>query len=161
MRLRRAVATLLDDYVQPLTASAYEDALFDLATTLETVAGGAKPTAGVNRRAAMLARDFIDADAVRHFSLGELERVTRRSRWQLSRDFRAVFGTSPYRYAMLRRLERGRTMMLHGHAIADAAAACGFADQSHFGRSFKKSFGMTPNAWLGAVAGAHDRSIPA
>jgi AraC-like DNA-binding protein len=95
---------------------------------------------------------------VRDVSLSDLEQVTRRDRWQLSRDFRATFGTSPYRYLTARRLDRARRMMLEGGSTAGIAISCGFSDQSHFGRLFKKTFGLTPNAWLRAQ-GAHDRSI--
>jgi AraC-like DNA-binding protein len=159
--LYSAVRALLDDYDQPVTTDVYQDWLFDLASALGRVAGAPKTISRINRGAVMRARDFIDARLAHDVSLDELARVTQHDRWQLSRDFRTLLGTSPYRYLILRRLDRAREMMLNGHTIADAAAACGFADQSHFGRSFKKSFGMTPNAWLGAVAGAHDRSIPA
>lgn len=160
-RLHGAVFALLDDYERPLTGAEYQYALFDLATALERVAGGAPTIGRVNWRAARQARAFIDAGLEREVSLSELERATRHDRWQLSRDFRALFGTSPYRYSVLRRLDKARAMMLAGQSIADAAAACGFADQSHFGRQFKKSFGLTPNAWLKAMAHAHDRSRPA
>jgi AraC-like DNA-binding protein len=108
----------------------------------------------------MRAREFTEARLDRSVSLEDLERSTCHDRWQLSRDFRAVFGTSPYRYVILRRLDRARRMMLDGHAIAESAHDCGFSDQSHFGRLFKKAFGLTPNAWLHAMSRAHDRSIP-
>lgn len=153
-RLYRAVCALLDDYERPLTEAEYQHALFDLATALEDVAGGAPPLGHVNRRAATQARALIDAGLEREVSLSELERATRHDRWQLSRDFRALFGTSPYRYLVLRRLDKARAMMLAGQSIADAATACGFADQSHFGRQFKKSYGLTPHAWRTAVARA-------
>jgi AraC-like DNA-binding protein len=31
--------------------------------------------------------------------------------------------------------------------LIDIAAVCGFSDQSHFGRVFKRTFGLTPGAW--------------
>ena len=158
-RLVAAVCALLEDYDRPLTGIAWQDALYDLAIALQAVAGTRGAMKRVNRAAAASARDYIDAHVEAGFSLEDLERATRHDRWQLSRDFRALFGTSPYRYLILRRLDRARRMMLAGHASAEVADACGFADQSHFARHFRKAFGLTPNAWLTAVA--HDHSIPA
>jgi AraC-like DNA-binding protein len=36
--------------------------------------------------------------------------------------------------------------------LAHAAAAAGFADQSHMTRIFTRQFGFTPGAWQQAVA---------
>jgi AraC-like DNA-binding protein len=81
-------------------------------------------------------------------TLGELARAVGRDRWQLWRDFRAAFGTSPYRDRLLRRLDRARALLIAGHPIADAAATCGFADHSHFTRRTKRRSGCprTPAA---------------
>ncbi|HVU20565.1 MAG TPA: AraC family transcriptional regulator [Rhizomicrobium sp.] len=157
-RLRRAVSALLDDFEHPLSELEEHDALTDLAHVLAAVAGRTAATRASDRRAALAARDYIEAHLIRNISLRELERETRRDRWQLSRDFRATFGTSPYRYLTARRLDRARRMMLEGGSTAGIAISCGFSDQSHFGRLFKKTFGLTPNAWLRAQ-GAHNRSI--
>jgi AraC-like DNA-binding protein len=157
-RLFSAVRALLDDYERPLTGLAYHDALYDLAIALQAVAGAGKAIKPVNRDAAIRARDYIDNHVVTGFSLDDLERASHHDRWQLSRDFRALFGTSPYRYLILRRLDRARGMMLEGDAHANVAMACGFSDQSHFVRQFRKAFGLTPSAWLSAIS--HNRSIP-
>jgi AraC-like DNA-binding protein len=39
--------------------------------------------------------------------------------------------------------------MLRGSetSLADIALACGFADQSHFTRTFTRVFGISPGAW--------------
>lgn len=160
LRLRLAISALLTDYDRQLNELEQQDALYALSIALLELSGGTWPIKGVNRAAAMCARDYIDDRVDYGFSLDDLERVTRHSRWQLSRDFRAMFGTSPYRYLIARRLDRARRMMLAGSATAEAAIACGFSDQSHFGRLFKKSFGMTPNAWISATGGPHNCSIP-
>lgn len=157
-RLHRAAAALLGDYERPLSKLEYQDALYDLAFALQAAAGAAVAIKRANREAAAGARDYIEANLSRGFSLEELERATGHCRWQLSRDFRAMFGTSPYRYLTLRRLDIARRMMRDGGAIAQIAHDCGFSDQSHFGRVFKQAYGLPPKAWLRGVRRPHDRS---
>lgn len=159
-RLRRAVLALLGDFDRPLSRLELQDGLFDVATALERVARRPTPPAIANRAAAMWARHYIEAHLDAAFSLADLEAATGHARWQLSRDFRAMFGTSPYRYLVMRRLDRARAMMLAGQGIAETALGSGFADQSHFSRMFKRAFGLTPNLWRAAVLGPHDRSRP-
>lgn len=151
-RLRRAVLALLGDFDRPLTELALQDGLYDLATALEWAARRRAPAPVANRAAAMNARGYIEAHLDAAFSLADLEAETGHGRWQLSRDFRALFGTSPYRYLVMRRLDRARDMMLAGEGIAETALGSGFADQSHFSRTFKRAYGLTPHAWRRALA---------
>ncbi len=157
-RLHRAAAALLQDYERQLTRLERDDALYDLALALREAAGSAVAIKRANREAATGARDYIEANLTGGFSLEDLERATGHCRWQLSRDFRAMFGTSPYRYLILRRLDLARRMMRTGGAIAEIAHACRFSDQSHFGRVFKQAYGLTPKAWLMGVRRSHDHS---
>lgn len=99
-------------------------------------------------RAAERARDYIHEFLTQPISLDELERVSGRDRWSLSRDFRALYGTSPYRYLTLRRLDRVRHLLLGGSVPSDAALIAGFADQSHMTRQFKQAYGLSPGHWL-------------
>jgi AraC-like DNA-binding protein len=51
------------------------------------------------------------------------------------------------------RLVRARRMLAAGEPPAAAAAACGFADQSHLGRWFRRAYGLTPGAYRDAALG--------
>ena len=153
--LRRAVGALLEDLAHPLDTLEFEQALHDLTVALLAVAGLEAPARIANHAAVTCARDFIEANLDRSLQLEDLERATGYDRWQLSRDFRALLGASPWRFLIFRRLDRARRMMTDGQCLADVAHACGFSDQSHFTRHFKKAFGMTPKAWVAA----HKRSV--
>jgi AraC-like DNA-binding protein len=92
-------------------------------------------------------REFLDANVEKIVSSAELEAVSGLSRYAVARHFRACLGTSPYRYLVMRRLDRVRSLIRHGATLVDAAVSCGFADQSHMTRHFKKVYGLPPDRW--------------
>ncbi len=147
-RLFDVVLPLLEAYDQPFETLEYQDALYDLATVLDEVSGAEKSIKIFNSRAAETARQYILERLDQGISMEDLERATGHDRWQLSRDFREMFGTSPHRYQIMRRLDKARNMLFAGKSIADTATACDFSDQSHFTRHFKKAFGVTPKRWV-------------
>lgn len=77
----------------------------------------------------------------------ELEAISGLSRFELARQFRTQFGTSPYRYSLLRRLDFARERLREGQPLVEVALAAGFADQAHFTRMFKSAFGLTPGRY--------------
>jgi AraC-like DNA-binding protein len=87
----------------------------------------------------------------------EVEAVTGLDRYQFARQFRAICGTSPYRYSMMRRLDAARSWLRDARPLAETAIEAGFADQAHFTRAFKAAFGMTPGRYvrLCAVPATH------
>jgi AraC-like DNA-binding protein len=127
---------------------AYEDALYDLTQAMNDVAGRTATVRTANRTAVIHAREFLETAVVFGARLDQLEQVTGCDRWQLSRDFRALLGTSPYRYLQHRRVDLAKRLLREGAALAEAAHGAGFADQSHFGRTFRKAVGLTPKEWL-------------
>jgi AraC-like DNA-binding protein len=150
-RLFAATESLLqamDSAIDPLEQ---DSALHDLAVALAAVAGAPDAPRSVDYRAATLARDYLLASLDRAVTLDELAAAAGRDRWSLSRDFRALFGTSPHRYLTMRRLDLVRQLVLKGVSLADASAASGFADQSHMTRHFKHAWGVAPAQWLKMV----------
>lgn len=149
-RLFAATGQLLRGIEHRIEALEYDDALWDLAHAMEAASGGAPPAPArlkVDYRAAERARAYLHDDPTRAIALDELETVSGRDRWGLSRDFRRLFGTSPYRYLVMRRLDAVKRALRSGVSPAEAAADAGFADQSHMTRHFKKAFGISPARW--------------
>jgi len=65
-----------------------------------------------------------------------------------SRAFRQSFGAPPHAYLIHRRLERARFLMLAGDlALSEVAVSCGFNDQAHLCKVFRRETGRTPAAW--------------
>lgn len=149
-RLRAASAALLQ-HDDPLPALAEQDALYDLAQALCAAAGHGPLRRRPDYLAGERARQYIHDTQGQAVTLDDLERAAGIDRWSLSRDFRALYGTSPYRYALLRRLDLARRLIAAGQPLADAAAAAGFTDQSHMTRRHAQAFGMTPARWRGTL----------
>jgi AraC-like DNA-binding protein len=102
--------------------------------------------APVHRAREWLADRLADPPA-----LAELAAMCGLSRFQLVRRFAASYGLSPYAWLLRHRAEHARRLIQRGCRLADAAAACGFADQGHMTRTFARQFGFTPGAWRRAV----------
>lgn len=152
-RLAAAAATMLQETGCTLEPLEQSDALAELAHALAAVAGTPVKRPKGDFRAARRVRDYLHTHCARVVTLDELEVATGRDRWSLCHDFRTFYGTSPYRYLTMRRLDAVRRMLLNGTSLAHAAATAGFADQSHMTRHFSKTFGLTPGRWLQVSGG--------
>ena len=148
-RLHRAIAAALDDLDRPLEELQRDQILLDLAEALAANDPSLPPPrlAARHQSAVRLAREALDAAVEAPLGSAELEAATGLSRYELARQFRAAYGTSPYRYLVMRRLDRARDLIRGGVSLAETAAATGFADQSHMTRHFKKTYGMSPGRW--------------
>jgi len=85
-------------------------------------------------------------------TLPELAAVAGLSRFELVRRFGAQNGVSPHAFQTNLRVDRARRLLATGAAPADVAAACGFADQPHLTRVFKRAVGVSPGRYARAVA---------
>ncbi|WP_376711043.1 helix-turn-helix domain-containing protein [Pseudochrobactrum lubricantis] len=107
----------------------------------------------IDIRAVRLAREYLEANICSTVASNELENVTGQNRYELARQFRKAYGTSPYRYLTMRRFDRARFNIAAGLTLADAAIYAGFSDQAHMNRRFKANFGLSPGCWQRLVLG--------
>jgi AraC family transcriptional regulator len=120
-----------------------------IATQLLRLYGDASATAkgGLTGRKVRLLADFIDAHIERGLAIAELASLAGLSTFHFARAFKQTTGRTPHQFVLLRRLDRARRMLVDTElSIADIAATCGFADQAHLARSFRKQFGAPPTA---------------
>jgi AraC family transcriptional regulator len=91
---------------------------------------------------------YIDTHLNCQVTIGELARIVGLSASHFSRAFATSFGDPPHRYVQRRRLENAQGLMLTDTvSLSRIAADCGFSDQAHFNRLFRKYVGETPGAW--------------
>jgi len=131
----------------PLESLAIDSLIVDLARGLMAAElHGVRPAVSrdVDVRAVERARQFLDAQRTRVVHSTELESITGLTRYDLCRQFKTMFGTSPHRYLLMRRLGFARDRIHGDRPLVEVAFDAGFADQAHFTRVFKAAFGLTP-----------------
>ena len=69
------------------------------------------------------------------------------SRFQVVRGFARATGLPPHACLLQRRGHVARQPVAAGTPLAEVAARCGFADQSHLTRVFGRTFGLPPGAY--------------
>ncbi len=81
-----------------------------------------------------------------------IEEVAARVGWSgdhMRKMFRSAGLNGPAQVQMAARMKRARSMLRDGDLpIAQVGRECGFDDSSHFTRTFKKDFGLTPRQFL-------------
>lgn len=90
-------------------------------------------------------------DASRSPDVGDIGRQVGRHPAHIMREFRRRQGVPMGEYQRALRIARACKMLqLTTKSIAEIALACGFADQSHLTRTFKRFVNMTPNDYRNA-----------
>lgn len=100
---------------------------------------------GLTFRQERTVRDYIHEHLGENITLDVLASSVALSRYHFARRFRASTGTTPHEYVLQQRVAKARTLLTRtNYPLLDIAVACGFADQSHFNRVFKKHTGVPP-----------------
>ena len=92
--------------------------------------------------------ELIEDRLSENISLDDLSDSVGLSPFHFSRQFKAEFGQAPYAYVIRKRVAKAQEMLRQGNtALKVVALDCGFSDQSHFCRTFRKVVGATPTEY--------------
>lgn len=101
-------------------------------------------------------RDFYIHEAVtymernypRDLTVEEVADVCKLNRSYFSKLFKESMGCPPQEFLIRMRLNKAAELMKTSRdSIGDIALACGYPNQLHFSRAFKKRYGMSPREW--------------
>jgi AraC family transcriptional regulator len=96
--------------------------------------------------------DFVARRFGETITIEALAREAGLSPSHFSRVFHATLGETPYQFVMDYRVEQARAMLADpARPLIDIALHCGFSDQPHFSRIFKRLTGRTPREYRGAL----------
>ena len=91
--------------------------------------------------------DYIDANLDQEIRLANIAEVVGMSQYYFCQLFKQSMGIAPYQYVIQQRVERAKQLLQQREiTISDIALQCGFANQSHFTKHFRKLTGITPKA---------------
>lgn len=148
--------------MQPAPALDAEVMLLDVLRTLGERHGVRPATRGeiaTASRAVRVARNYLNENFTSPVKLAELASVSEMSPYHLVRSFRDAVGMPPHAYLTQIRSNHARDLIVRGVPVSTAAYRCGFADQSHLTRTFKRIFGVTPGAYVSASRRASKRGM--
>ena len=99
--------------------------------------------------------DFIRAHIDEAIHLEQLAAAVSLSPFHFHREFKRSTGVTPHQYIVQVRMERAKGLLSGSDMpLAQVAAQVGFADQSHFCATFRRTTSMTPRTYRNATCTA-------
>src|SRR5262249_43460769 len=99
------------------------------------------------------ARDLLHERFAESMPLARLAADAGLSPYYFLRTFRATVGMTPHAYLNQVRVLEAKRRLAEGASPAETALACGFCDQSHMIRQFKRTEYVTPGGYQSAYQG--------
>lgn len=91
---------------------------------------------------------FMEHNYFRELTVEELADVCKLNRSYFSKIFKENMGCPPQEFLIRLRLSKAADLMKGtGNSIGAIAAQCGYPNQLHFSRAFRKRYGLSPREW--------------
>jgi AraC-like DNA-binding protein len=103
------------------------------------------------RAEAKRVRDYIEDHLFDEIRLNDLSKLVSMPPHTVVRAFKRTFGIPPHRYHTQRRVDVARKLIRDGVPLASISHLCGFADQAHLTRVFKRMLGYTPGLYARSI----------
>lgn len=94
-------------------------------------------------------RERLAENLSEQLTLFDLGAAVGLSPFHAARLFTREAGMPPHAWRNALRVNRSLDLLRTGARVAEAAQACGFSDQSHYTRHFRRMFGVAPGQWRG------------
>lgn len=95
-----------------------------------------------------IAKDYMAAHPDRNIKLDEVAKVACLSVHHFKREFKELYGVSPHRFLLNKRIEKAEEMLSRtALQVEEISLATGFTNTSSFIRSFKAQKGKTPGTY--------------
>jgi len=118
------------------------DALFALQKLIPPEVGKS-----IGERAVRKAKEYMKENYHKEISLDDIIEQLDISKYHFQRLFKKSTAISVHQYLIALRIEKAKQALQSGESLAQTTYGCGFYDQSHLNRCFKRLTGMTPGRY--------------
>ncbi|RAP74099.1 helix-turn-helix domain-containing protein [Paenibacillus montanisoli] len=132
---------------QPYSALEVQSIATELVLSLVRQYGQSKPSASPAPQDLNWITSYFSFHLSENISVHDMARRANLSTSRFSKLFLKTFGVSPYQHLLQLRLKHANELLRGGslklHQIAEY---CGFANEQHFSKAYKKAFGISPGS---------------
>jgi AraC-like DNA-binding protein len=125
---------------------------------ISILSAGAEPAglgetgvAAAGRTEAKRIRDYIEDHLFEQVRLSELSKLVSMPPYTVVRAFKRTFGIPPHRYHTQRRVDAAQRLIRDRVPLSGISHLCGFADQAHLTRAFRRTLGYTPGLYARSI----------
>jgi AraC-like DNA-binding protein len=90
---------------------------------------------------------YIELHLTENINIDDLARISCMSRTKFFYEFKLHLGCSPMAYQLQSRLKEAASLLRKGEQITQTCFTLGFTNSSHFSRSFKNFYGLSPRQY--------------
>lgn len=93
------------------------------------------------------ALNYVEQHLHEQLNIDDLARIACMSRTKFFHEFKLHLGCTPMAYQLQRRLKKAALLLKQGEQITQVCFTLGFTNSSHFSRSFKKFYSVSPRQY--------------